>query len=184
VRERREPCELCGTGTYADVGYSGISVCDHCGAEWTYIEGYSPSTNQFSKTRAEVAALKADLIAAQGYRAAAEEIARQRGEMVDALIVERHALAAEVAALKANDPLAKMWATLAEYQPQADADGHGHSWARMCAERKAAAASTASVAAGGAAAWACAVASDAARDAARAAAYAISAIRKAKEAKP
>ena len=33
--------------------------------------------------------LERDLIAAQGYRAAAEEIATRRGEMVDALIAER-----------------------------------------------------------------------------------------------
>jgi hypothetical protein len=43
---------------------------------------------------------------------------------------------AELAALKAQrDPLAEMWAALAEYQPQADRDGHGESWAKMCAER-------------------------------------------------
>jgi hypothetical protein len=48
--------------------------------------------------------------------------------------VER--LRAEVAALKAQpDPLAEMWRELSEYQPQADADGHGESWARMCEER-------------------------------------------------
>jgi hypothetical protein len=48
--------------------------------------------------------------------------------------VER--LRAEVAALKAqSDPLAEMWAALAEYQSQADADGHGESWRRMCEER-------------------------------------------------
>ena len=44
-------------------------------------------------------------------------------------------LRAEVAALKANDPLAEMWRELSEYQPQADADGHGESWRRMCEER-------------------------------------------------
>jgi hypothetical protein len=33
--------------------------------------------------------LERDLIAAQGYRAAAEEIAKRRGEMVDALTAER-----------------------------------------------------------------------------------------------
>ena len=48
---------------------------------------------------------------------------------------ERDALAAELAALKANDPLAEMWAALAEYQPQADANGHGESWRKMCEER-------------------------------------------------
>jgi uncharacterized small protein (DUF1192 family) len=39
----------------------------------------------------EIDRLRADLIAAQGYRAAAEEIAKRRGEMVDALIAERDA---------------------------------------------------------------------------------------------
>jgi hypothetical protein len=33
--------------------------------------------------------LERDLIAEQGYRAAAEEVAQRRGEMVDALIAER-----------------------------------------------------------------------------------------------
>jgi hypothetical protein len=47
--------------------------------------------------------------------------------------VER--LRAEVAALKACDPLTEMWAALEEYQPFADRDGHGESWARMCSER-------------------------------------------------
>ncbi len=45
------------------------------------------------------------------------------------------ALLAELAALKANDPLAEMWRELSEYQPQADRDGHGESWKRMCEER-------------------------------------------------
>jgi len=45
-------------------------------------------------------------------------------------------LRAEVAALKAQaDPLAEMWRELSEYQPQADRDGHGESWRRMCEER-------------------------------------------------
>jgi hypothetical protein len=48
---------------------------------------------------------------------------------------ERDALEAEVAALKAHDPLAEMWAALAEYQEQADRDGHGDTWRAMCAER-------------------------------------------------
>ena len=52
--------------------------------------------------------------------------------------VER--LRAEVAALKARDPLAEMWRELAEYQPQADADGHGEAWRFMCRERTAPAA--------------------------------------------
>jgi hypothetical protein len=43
---------------------------------------------------------------------------------------------AELAALKAQrDPLAEMWRELAEYQPQADRDGHGDSWRAMCEER-------------------------------------------------
>jgi hypothetical protein len=41
-------------------------------------------------------------------------------------------LRAELAALKANDPLAEMWRELSEYQPQADRDGHGESWRNMC----------------------------------------------------
>lgn len=45
------------------------------------------------------------------------------------------ALLDENAALKANDPLAEMWRELSEYQPQADRDGHGESWRRMCEER-------------------------------------------------
>jgi hypothetical protein len=45
------------------------------------------------------------------------------------------ALLSENAALKASDPLAEMWRELAEYQTQADADGHGESWRIMCSER-------------------------------------------------
>jgi predicted RNA-binding protein len=68
---------------------------------------------------------------------------------------ELNAANAEVAALKAqrdeafkrainavlraddnkSDPLAEMWAALAEYQPMADRDGHGESWRKMCKER-------------------------------------------------
>jgi hypothetical protein len=29
----------------------------------------------------------------------------------------------------------KMWAAMAVYQPTADADGHGETWALMCSER-------------------------------------------------
>jgi hypothetical protein len=29
----------------------------------------------------------------------------------------------------------KMWAAMAEYQPTADADGHGETWALMCSDR-------------------------------------------------
>lgn len=32
--------------------------------------------------------------------------------------------------------LDEMWAALAAYQPQADAAGHGETWARMCSEKK------------------------------------------------
>ena len=31
--------------------------------------------------------------------------------------------------------LNEMWAALAAYQPEADAAGHGESWARMCREK-------------------------------------------------
>ena len=44
-------------------------------------------------------------------------------------------LRAENAALKKADPLAEMWRELAEYQPQAERDGHGESWRKMCEER-------------------------------------------------
>ena len=46
---------------------------------------------------------------------------------------ELNAAKAEIAALKAQaDPLAEMWRELSEYQPMADADGHGESWRTMC----------------------------------------------------
>jgi hypothetical protein len=65
----------------------------------------------------------------------------RRYNALTALLAERDALAAEVAALKAKaDPLAEMWRELEEYQPMADANGHGESWARMCRERTEAAA--------------------------------------------
>jgi len=55
---------------------------------------------------------------------------------IDRLRAELAQRTAELAALKAQpDPLAEMWAALAEYQPQADRDGHGESWRRMCSER-------------------------------------------------
>jgi hypothetical protein len=95
-------------------------------------------------------------------------------------------LEAEVAALKAHDPLAEMWRELSEYQPQADRDGHGESWARMCEERTHAAACNAAWAAADAAraaAWAAAwAASYAVREAEHSSATdAIAAIRRAKE---
>jgi hypothetical protein len=99
---------------------------------------------------------------------------------------ERDALAAEVAALKANDPLAEMWRELSEYQPFADRDGHGESWRRMCEERTQEAAwaaryvATMARTARDAAAFAEWVMSD--KNAARAS-RAIDAIRRAKEAR-
>jgi hypothetical protein len=103
---------------------------------------------------------------------------------------ERDTFAAELAALKAHDPLAEMWAALEEYQPMADRDGHGESWAKMCRQRTegaALAAASASAAASAAdAAWAAAWAASRAapRTAAWAAARAadsVDAIRRAKE---
>jgi hypothetical protein len=43
--------------------------------------------------------------------------------------------------------LNEMWAALAAYQPQADAAGHGKSWARMCGEKTVDAACAATAAA-------------------------------------
>ena len=43
--------------------------------------------------------------------------------------------------------LEEMWAALTAYQPQADAAGHGDSWAKMCKERTVAAARAATAAA-------------------------------------
>jgi hypothetical protein len=43
--------------------------------------------------------------------------------------------------------LDEMWAALAAYQPQADAAGHGQSWAKMCSEKTAYAAAYAAYAA-------------------------------------
>jgi len=101
---------------------------------------------------------------------------------------ERDALAAEVAALKAHDPLAEMWAALAEYQEQADRDGHGESWAKMCEERTGDWAWEAKLEARKAsqdAAWAAADAvARALADATEWAVEVIEAIRRAKEAKP
>jgi hypothetical protein len=34
-----------------------------------------------------------------------------------------------------DDKLNEMWTALAAYQPKADANGHGASWAFMCSER-------------------------------------------------
>ena len=74
--------------------------------------------------------------------------------------------------------LDEMWAALAAYQPQADAKGHGESWAHMCSEKTIDAANAA--AADAYAAWAAYAAADAAAGAAayaaaNAAAYAAAA---------
>jgi len=65
-----------------------------------------------------------------------------------------------------SDPLAEMWRELAEYQEQADRDGHGESWQAMCREKTQAAVWKA--------AWESAwySARDAAREAAQAVAWA------------
>jgi hypothetical protein len=104
----------------------------------------------------------------------------------------------EITRLRANlaqrtaerDPLAEMWRELSKHQEQADRDGHGESWRRMCSERTRDAARAAARDAARALARAAAYA--AARDAAWAAAtrdaewaaQAIAAIRRAKEAQP
>lgn len=98
----------------------------------------------------------------------------------------RDRLAARVAELEAKaDPLAEMWRELEAYQPTADRDGHGKSWARMCRERTEEAAEAAWNAA---VTWLAAMAASkaalkaaTAADAARFAADAVSAIRRAKE---
>ena len=67
----------------------------------------------------------------------------------------------------------EMWAALTAYQPQADAAGHGATWAAVCKERTAAAAFAAAFAADAAFANAFAAdAADAAYYAAKAAPYA------------
>jgi hypothetical protein len=87
-------------------------------------------------------------------------------------------------ALEAHDPLAEMWRELAEYQPQADRDGHGESWAKMCQERTQAAAYAAAYWASPMAAEEAAQAATEATEAAICAQRASDAIRRAKEAKP
>jgi hypothetical protein len=53
-------------------------------------------------------------------------------EYMEEVAAALRAMLAENAALKARDPLAEMWRELSEYQPMADADGHGESWRIMC----------------------------------------------------
>jgi chorismate mutase len=112
------------------------------------------------------------VLLADGVEDCYEAMTRLRAELAQRT-AERAALAAEVAALKANDQLAEMWWKLSKYQEQADRDGHGESWRRMCEERTTGVALAASLAA----------TQDAAKAAAWAAAHAqeaIAAIRKAK----
>jgi len=88
---------------------------------------------------------------------------------------------AERDALKPHDPLAEMWRELEAYQPQADREGHGESWARMCSERTKEAAEEAANCVREMSEW------DAAWAVARIAKWAgdaVAAIRRAKEAKP
>jgi len=127
------------------------------------------------------------------------------------MVEENKRLRAELAALRRAqaDPLAEMWSALEEYQPQANADGHGESWRVMCSERTEEAARAAVAAAWAAsraalraalasaslslswasAAWASAAAAAKAAEAAElaaasVAAQSIAAIRRAKEVKP
>lgn len=134
----------------------------------------------------------AERVAAHAWEHRDYREAMLRGEIAT-LKIENANLRAEITALKAErDPLAEMWAALAEYQPMADRNGHGKSWKRMCEERTEAAASSAGSAsrpageAWEAASWAASAASwtamNEAGDAARAAARSIDAIRRAKEA--
>jgi hypothetical protein len=105
-------------------------------------------------------------------------------EWMEEVAAALRAMLAENAALKAHDPLAEMWAALAEYQPFADRDGHGESWRRMCSWRSQTAACHAAQAArefSREAAW---YASYAVREAAQmSATEAIAAVRRAKEAR-
>ena len=102
---------------------------------------------------------------------------------------ELNAAKAEIAALKEADPLAEMWRELAEYQPQANADGYGMVWTRMCEYRTRSAAADAanprvnSSAAARAAARAAAGAAAYFEEAMKSAADAVVAIRRAKEAR-
>jgi cob(I)alamin adenosyltransferase len=104
----------------------------------------SEPVSNADELRHEIERLRAELAAEQSDRSATEEIARQRGAVINALCADIADLKTENAALKAKpDPLAEMWAALEEYQPQADSDGHGESWKRMCEERTSCAADTA-----------------------------------------
>ena len=100
---------------------------------------------------------------------------------------DRERLAARVEELERRDPLAEMWAALAQYQPIADRDGHGESWARMCEQRTVEAAQAAmrsSPRAAYAAGWACEAVSVLESAGRPQAEGAIAAIRRAKEVQP
>jgi hypothetical protein len=130
---------------------------------------------ELAQRTAEVADLKARIDTAWADNAAHDRITDR--------------LRAELAALKAPDPLAEMWRELGEYQPFANRDGHGESWRIMCEERtrdqaadatnpfvnRSTAARAAARAAAGAAAYF--------EEAMKSAADAVVAIRRAKEAK-
>jgi hypothetical protein len=133
--------------------------------------------------------LERDLAAVWRERSAfAKRIDKADAELAQRLVAQ-DALATELAALKAHDPLAEMWRELEAYQPQADRDGHGDSWRRMCAERTKEAAHAAAWARGASLtasewSWASRAADAAARaatEAAICAQRAIAAIRRAKE---
>jgi hypothetical protein len=115
---------------------------------------------------------------------------RGRGFLIE-IGEELSRLRSENSALKAqSDPLAEMWRELAEYQPQAYANGYGICWTRMCEYRTREAAATAAKpyvtpsAAGRAAARAAAGAAAHFEEAMKSAADAVAIIRRAKEAKP
>ena len=108
---------------------------------------YTPRTNDECRRRAQLR-VSAWNVSADFARELERELAQRTAErdtfaaeinLLRARLAwrtaERNVLAAEVAALKANDPLAEMWWKLSKYQEQADRDGHGESWRRMCEER-------------------------------------------------
>jgi len=74
-------------------------------------------------------------------REALEQMDEKKGlvwgpEWMEEVAAALRAMLAENADLKAKpDPLAEMWAALAEYQRFANRDGHGESWRIMCEER-------------------------------------------------
>jgi len=139
----------------------------------------------------------AERVAAHAWEHRDYREAMMRGEIAT-LKIKNDNLRAEIAALKAErdalkaeaDPLAEMWRELSEYQPQADADGHGKSWRTMCEERTQEAACAAAEQAyateahGEAAAWAAVDAAAAWGELAAAAVASIASIRRAKGVKP